>query len=114
MSLSNLLPRESDIIIESLLLNLQAKNNELKKVQERAFDDDVSASIMSRFLVEKHPELTSEFATFTLEAVRKNGYGAECIASGGLAALEYHRDSISNKDLDDAISSMREMAARKS
>lgn len=94
---------EDSIIIESLLLTIKKRDAEIERIKERAFNNDVAASILRDFLVDKHAELTDELVDFTLTKVEKNGYDVNTIAGGGISALEYHRDTLDNKNLDAAI-----------
>ena len=102
---------ENKILVESLFDVIKKRDAEIKRIQERAFDNNVAASILRDFLVTKHPELTSELAGFTLTKVVENGYGVPTIASGGVCALEYHRDSFGDKDLDDVLQKLGGMMA---
>ena len=94
---------ENEILVESLFDTIKKRDAEIKRIQDRAFDNNVAASILRDFLVDKHPELTDELVDFTLQRVNENGYGVPTIASGGISALEYHNDVIDSLKLDEAI-----------
>jgi len=102
---------ENRILVESLFDTIKKRDAEIKRIQDRAFDNSVAASILRAFLVDKHPELTTELAEFTLEKVNENGYGVPTIASGGICALEYHGDTLDNKELDNALKKLGAMVA---
>lgn len=90
---------ESLILNKLLLLQVQELTTALKKQQCSAFDQSASASLLRRFLVEKHPELTTELSECVLQFVQEGGYDKP-LAAAGLCALEYHIDVIKNSNLD--------------
>lgn len=105
---------ENRILVESLFDTIKKRDAEIKRIQDRAFDNSVAASILRDFLVDKHPELTDELVDFTLQKVSENGYGVPTIAGGGVSALEYHGDTIDNEKLDAAIAYLeKEVRANK-
>jgi hypothetical protein len=94
---------EALIINKSLLATVGRLEEEAQKKEDENFDDRVAGSLLKQFLVEKHPELTAELAEFAMWYVKENGYDKDNIASGGLAALEYHNDMLDGKELQSAI-----------
>jgi len=112
MAINSLCAGELVILTDSLLQTVKAKDARIKKITIRQNNESNAASLLRRFLVEEHPELTSEFAAFVLRFCTENPYQQDRVASGGLCAIEYHRDTINNKELDDVVLEIDRMIAK--
>lgn len=98
---------EALIINKSLLATVERLEKEAKEKEDENFDDGVAVSLLKQFLVEKHPELTAELAEFAMQFVKENGYGKDNIAGGGLAALDYHNETLGGKELTSVITELK-------
>ena len=103
-------PSEKDLIIDGLLLKNKEAQKDYENLTNRTADESIAVSLLRRFLVEKHPELTDELAEFVLEKVKSNDYREQDISSCGISALEYHRDEIDSQTLDEVIKTLEQSA----
>lgn len=103
-------PSEKDLIIDGLLLKNKETQKDYDNLANRTANEGIAVSLLRRFLVEKHPELTDELAEFVLSKVKENSYQDGDISSCGICALQYHRDEIESQKLDDVIKTLEQMA----
>lgn len=94
-----------EIVASALLERCRKLESAIERKGERERADGVAASIMRRFLVEKHPELTREFCEFITDEKEEHDdcYGSIWAAKGSICALEYHRDTFDDAMVDKTI-----------
>lgn len=103
---------DKEILIESLLETIKIKNKQVADARSDARNDIVAASLLRRFLVDKRPDLTDELCNFIMDGSQHERYYAD-FYNGALCALEYHRDSIDNSNLDSSIDELEDLAGKK-
>ena len=106
----HLYARQSEILVESLFLKIDKLEEELKDTQKKYRNESHALSMYKCFLVDEHPELTNEFASFILAETKQN-YDGKCLASCGLEALDYHRDTLDSYVLEQVLAQLKEMEA---
>ena len=82
---------DSGIVIESLLATINKNEAYHQKRQASDSGDVVAASVLRRFLVDFHPELTKEFAEYVLKEAKEDNY--DDTVAGCIKSLDYHKDS---------------------
>lgn len=101
--------KEALIINKSLLATVERLEKEAENRENENFNKRVAASLLKEFLVDNHPELTSELAEFTKRYVENNGYDKDNIAGVGLEALSYHNDAFDNEVLQRTVSELEKI-----
>ncbi len=102
---------DKEILIESLLETIKLKNKQVADARNDARNDIVAASLLRRFLVDIRPDLTDELCKFVMDGSQHERY-YEDFYNGALCALEYHRDSIDNSNLEASINELEELAGK--
>ena len=109
--------KESLILNKALLATVERLEKEAEQAEIENFDKKVSSSLLKQFLLDNHPELTSELAEFTMAYVQENGYEKDNIAGAGLEALSYHDDAYADEGLKDEslkgiVKKLKEIASK--
>lgn len=88
-------------VIESLLQTIKDKDEQLIELEYQSRSYSSATSMLSSFLAEKHPELTTDLATFISKQVDEDGYDFGMAVEAGFEATLRHTEVLSNKELDD-------------
>ena len=67
----------------------------------------MAASVLRRFLVDFHPELTKEFAEYVLKEAKEDNY--DNTVAGCIKSLDYHRDTFDDKTVDNVLAELAAM-----
>lgn len=98
---------DSGIVIESLLATINKNEAYHQKRQASDSGDVVAASVLRRFLVDFHPELTKEFAEYVLKEAKEDNY--DNTVAGCIKSLDYHRDTFDDKTVDSVLAELAAM-----
>lgn len=99
------------VMIESLLATIDKNQADYEFREARDAADVTAASILRRFFVECHPELTKELSEFVLERAKQGEYPNT--VAGCIKVLDYHDDTVDDKTLDAVLTELKAMAKTK-
>lgn len=95
-----------DIINDALMARIRELEIELKRLRDESSEDRVAASMLRRFLADKHPELTDELSKFVSGESHYRYYGKDESVNGALSAIGYHHDIIESDILDATVDAL--------
>lgn len=95
---------ELEILVECLLDKVKKLTEENDQDYLHRREDRDGFSIMNSFLVNKHPELTTEYTEYVRKELHNNVFGdEERTAKACKSALLYHSETIDDENLDEVM-----------
>lgn len=97
----DLTEKAAKTMIEALLERVRAKDEQILELEYDKSGHIWGLAMLSDFLIEKHPELTSELAGFIANKIEaKDAYEFGVADQAAANAIAGHIDSVENKEMD--------------
>lgn len=97
----DLTEKAAKTMIEALLERVRAKDEQILELEYDKSGHIWGLAMLSDFLIEKHPELTSELAGFIANKIEaKDDYEFGVADQAAANAIAGHIDSVENKEMD--------------